>query len=75
MPKKKKSTKGKKIPPHGRSQSEVDREYRALRGWSDDVPLGNTDPTVVRGNLTGHGGVPNKPRRATGGLRVERGRR
>lgn len=67
MPKK------KKIPKHGRSQSEIQSDYSALHGWSDDVPLGNTDPTVVHGKMVG--GMPNKSRRATGGLRVEKGRR
>lgn len=71
MPKKKR--KQGKVPSYGRSQNEIDSDYSSLRGNSADVPLGNTDPTVVQGMM--YGGMPNASRRATGGLRELKGRR
>ena len=72
-PKKKKASKGVKIPKHGRSSKEIDRDFKRLRDYSADVPLGNTDPTVVYGKMVG--GMPNKSRKATGGLKKLKGRR
>lgn len=70
MPKRKKQKKGK-IPPWGRSEADLDRER--LRTSSADVPLGNTDPTVVRGVM--YGGMPNASRMARGPVRQYRGKR
>jgi len=75
MPKKKSSynKKAKRdIPPWGRSEKHVQKDL-GLRKFSGDVPLGNTDPTVVQGKLYGAGGS-GMNNRATGGLRQYRGR-
>lgn len=63
--------KRKKIPKWGRSEKDIDRERG--RSWSADVPIGNNDPTVVRGVM--YGGMPNASRRAKGALRQQRGKR
>jgi hypothetical protein len=71
MPKRKAKKTKKRIPPEGRPLKEVQKDMQRLRKFSTDVPIGNTDPTVVRGKL--YGGMPNHP--ARGGLRVQRGKR
>lgn len=65
----------KKIPKHGRSYSDVvkDVSMGGLEDYSADVPLGNTDPTVVQGVIWG--GMPNASRMAKGRLRQFRGKR
>lgn len=77
MPRKQKKEPKSKIPPHGRRMHEVTRDMHGdedpgLRKYSSDVPLGNTDPTVVRGKMVG--GMPNASRMARGGLYERRGR-
>lgn len=74
MPRKasKKKKAKSKIPPWGRSEKHVQKDM-GLRKFSTDVPLGNTDPTMVQGKLYGNGGVPNRASR--GGLRQQRGKR
>lgn len=69
--KKKKAKKGD-IPKYGRPEKSVRKEL-GLRTYSADVPLGNNDPTVVRGVM--YGGMPNSSRRAVGNLKQQRGRR
>lgn len=64
--------KQRKIPKHGRSLGEINEEL-GLQTYSADVPIGNTDPTVVQGVM--HGGMPNASRRAKGRLRELRGKR
>lgn len=64
--------KSKKIPKWGRSEKDV-RKDMGLRSYSSDVPIGNTGPTVVQGKM--YGGMPNRSRKAMGGLRTQRGRR
>lgn len=71
MPKNKGSKKAKGIPKHGRSEADVSRDL-GLQNYSADVPLGNTDPTVVQGVM--YGGMPNRSRAARGGLRQYRGK-
>ncbi len=63
--------KNKKIPKWGRSRKEVNKDL-GLRQFSHDVPLGNTDPTVVQGTLGG--GMPNASRRAKGRLTQQKGK-
>lgn len=62
-----------KIPKHGRKESAVAKSI-GLHTYSSDVPLGNTDPTMVQGTLLGNGGVPNGSQRATGRLRAYKGK-
>lgn len=71
MPKKQSQSKKAKIPKHGRSESDV-RKDMGLQDFAADVPLGNTDPTVVFGKL--YGNMPNNSRMARGGLRQFRGK-
>lgn len=68
---KKKAKKGS-IPSYGRPEKHVQKDL-GLRKFSSDVPLGNTDPTVVQGKL--YGGMPNRSRIARGALRQQRGKR
>lgn len=63
----------KKVPKWGRKESEITAALDAEHGYSADVPLGNTDPTMVQGVM--YGGMPNASRRAAGSLRVQRGKR
>lgn len=76
MPKKKSSKKSKKasrkVPPWGRSEQHVQADL-GLHSYSGDVPLGNNNPTVVQGVM--FGGMPNRSRKAAGGLREWRGKR
>jgi hypothetical protein len=69
MPKRKKKA---KIPKYGRPLKDVQKDM-GLKNYSSNVPLGNTDPTVVRGKL--YGNMPNQSRKATGRLRVQKGKR
>lgn len=70
MPRGKKKKAGK-IPPWGRSESEIRAEME-LETYSPNVPLGNNNPTIVQGVI--YGGMPNDPRMARGRLRTERGK-
>lgn len=72
MPKRVKKNKKAKIPKHGRSEKDVRKDI-GLQSFSPNVPLGNNDPTVVQGVM--YGGMPNRSRKAAGGLRVQRGKR
>lgn len=72
MPKKQPaSKKAKKIPRHGRSQSDV-RNDMGLQDFAGNVSLGGNDPTVRFGVM--YGGMPNFSRMARGGLREFRGK-
>lgn len=62
----------RKIPKWGRSEKQL-RNDPGLRKFSADVPLGNTDPTMVQGKMVG--GMPNNSRKATGRLKPLAGRR
>lgn len=74
MPKGKKAQKKakSKIPPWGRSEKHVRRDMGLHDNFAADVPIGNTDPTVVQGRL--YGGMPNRSRKATGGLKQLKGK-
>lgn len=69
---KKKSKAERDVPPWGRSQEDLDREF-GLLDFSADVPLGNTDPTVVQGVI--YGGMPEGSGASRGRLRTQRGKR
>lgn len=73
MPKKKaaKSKKANGIPKYGRPEADVRKDI-GLQSFAADVPLGNTDPTVVRGVM--YGGMPNFSRMARGNLRTYKGK-
>lgn len=72
MAKNKKSKKAKrKVPPWGRKEAHVSGDL-GLHSYSSDVPIGNTGPTVVQGVM--YGGMPNKSRKATGRLKVQKGK-
>lgn len=62
----------KKIPSYGRKRSQVSKDL-GLHTFSADVPLGNTDPTVVQGKMYNQN-LPNASRTAKGGLRSQRGK-
>lgn len=63
----------RKVPPWGRKESKIKKDL-GLHNYSADVPLGNTDPTVVQGKLySGGGSGMNRP--ARGGLRRQKGKR
>lgn len=70
MAKGKKDKSKRKVPPWGRKESAVQQDVGL--NYSHDVPLGNTDPTVVQGVM--YGGMPNKSRKATGGLKKQKGK-
>lgn len=76
MPKERKPNTAKKakrkIPPWGRSEKHVQKDM-GLRKFSADVPLGNTNPTMVQGKMVG--GMPNNSRKATGRLKTLAGKR
>lgn len=77
MPKKKRGKKAKKarrdIPPWGRSVNDIAGDL-GLQDFSADVPLGNTDPTVVQGVMDDQE-MPNYSRMARGRLVRQRGKR
>lgn len=77
MPKGKKAENKKAnrtVPPWGRPEKHV-RKDEGLRKFSANVPLGNTDPTVVQGKMYGGGGSgSNYASRSRGNLRQYRGR-
>ncbi len=78
MPKarKEKSRKEKaarKVPPWGRSEREIEKESSGPSDFAADVPIGNTDPTVVHGVL--EGGMPRGSGAAKGRLKTQRGKR
>jgi len=62
----------RKIPTYGRKRSEVYADI-GLHTYATSVPLGNTDPTVVQGKMYNQN-IPNATRKATGGLRSQRGK-
>lgn len=72
MPKK---TKRKKVPRWGRSEKDLKKDMGMgdAHDYSADVPLGNTDPTMVQGVM--YGGMPNASRQARGRLRTQKGKR